>query len=103
MKNVIMALYAELWISMYPFRLLITEIWDYKHANAENIQKAISMFYWQKAFKNKNTNEMTRLLTDTVMNIFKHFIPHKSKKFECKHPESMNSFIISSHWKEKHS
>ena len=41
------------------------EIWDYKHANTENIQKAISMFDWHKAFKNKNTNEMTRILTDT--------------------------------------
>ena len=34
------------------------EIWDYKHENTENIQKAISMFDWHKAFK-KNTNEMT--------------------------------------------
>ena len=29
------------------------EIWDYKHANTENIQKAISMFDSHKAFKNK--------------------------------------------------
>ena len=56
------------------------EIWDYKQANTENIQKAISMFDWQKAFKNKNTNEMTRILTDTSMNIFKNFILHKTKK-----------------------
>ena len=41
------------------------EIWDCKHSNTENIQKAISMFDWHKAFKNKNTNEMTRILTDT--------------------------------------
>ena len=40
-----------------------TEIWDYKHTNTENVPKAISMFDWQKAFKNKNTNEMTRILT----------------------------------------
>ena len=30
------------------------------------------------------------------MNIFKNFIPHKTKKFDCKHPEWMSSFIISS-------
>ena len=54
------------------------------------------MFDWHKAFKNKNTNEMTRILTDTLMNIFKNFIPHKTKKFNCKYPEQMNSFIISS-------
>ena len=71
------------------------ETWDYKHANTENIQKDISMFDWQKAFKNKNTNEMTRILTNTLMNIFKNFIPHKTKKFGCKYPEWMNSFISS--------
>ena len=64
-----------------------TEIWDYKHANTENIQKAISMFVWYKAFKNKNTNEMTRILSDTLINIFKNFIPHKTKRFDCKYPE----------------
>ena len=42
------------------------EIWDYKHANTENIQKAISMFDWHKAFKNKNTNEMARIPTNTL-------------------------------------
>ena len=47
------------------------EIWDYKHANTENIQKAISMFDWHKSFKNKNTNEMTRILTGTFMNFSK--------------------------------
>ena len=25
------------------------------------------MFDWHKAFKNKNTNEMTRILTDTLI------------------------------------
>ena len=55
------------------------------------------MFDWHKAFKNKNTNEMTSiLLTDTLMNFFKHFIPHKTKRCDCKYLEWNNSFIISS-------
>ena len=54
------------------------------------------MFDWHKAFKNKSTNGMTRMLTDTFTNIFKKFIPHKTKRFDCKYPEWMNSFIISS-------
>ena len=52
------------------------ETWDYKHANTENIQKDVSMFDWQKAFKNN-------------------FIQHKTKKFDCKYPEWMNSIISS--------
>ena len=51
------------------------------------------MFNWQKASENKNTNKMTRILTDTL--IF-YFILHTTKKFDCKCPEWMNSFIISS-------
>ena len=78
------------------FIYMFSNIWDYKHANAENIQKAISMFDWHKAFKNKNTHEMTWVLTDTLLNIFKNVIPHKTKKFDYKYPKWMNSFIISS-------
>ena len=39
---------------------------------------------------------MTRILTDTLMNIFKNFIPHKTKMFDYKYPERMNSLIVSS-------
>ena len=70
------------------------EIWDYKHVNTENIQKAVSMFDWHKAFKNKNTNEVTEIPTDSLMNIFKNFIPHKTKKFDHKYPEWMNSLFL---------
>ena len=72
------------------------EIWDYEHESIENIKNVISMLDCQKAFKNKISNEMTRILTDTLMNIFKNFIPHKTKRSDCKHPKWMNSFIISS-------
>ena len=33
------------------------EIWDYKNADTESIQKTISNFDWPKAFRNKNENE----------------------------------------------
>ena len=52
------------------------------------------MFDWPKIFKNKNTNQMTRILTDTLMNISKSFIPCKTKKIDCKHPEWMNSLFL---------
>ena len=71
------------------------EIWDYKNADAEGIQKAISNFDWSKAFRNKNPNKNCKLLTDTLMNIFRNYIPHKNKKFDYKTREWMNSLIIS--------
>ena len=39
---------------------------------------------------------MTSILTSALMNIFKSFIPHKTKKFDSKYPEWIKSFIISS-------
>ena len=49
------------------------EIWDYKHANTENIQKAISIFDGHKAFKNKNTNEKTAIDIFSFVNRFHFF------------------------------
>ena len=63
------------------------DIWDYKNADTESIQKAISNFDWPKAFRNKNANENCKLLMDTFMNIFRNYIPHKTKKFDYKTPE----------------
>ena len=96
MKNFFHDIITVFWISMYPFLLLITEIWDYKYTNTHNTRKTISKYDSHKAFKNKNTNEMTGILTNTLMNIFKNFTPHKTKTFDSKHLQWMNSYIISS-------
>ena len=71
------------------------EIWDYKNTGTEGIQKAISNFDWSKAFRNKNPNENCKLLMDTLMNIFRNYILHKTKKFDYKTREWMNTLIIS--------
>ena len=34
-----------------------TEVLDHKNANAEGIQKSISLFNWEKAFENLSVNE----------------------------------------------
>ena len=63
------------------------EIWDYKNVVNESIQKAISNFNWRKAFRNMNANGNCNFLTDTLMNIFRNYIPHKTREFDCKTPE----------------
>ena len=78
-----------------------SEIWVYKKANIQNIQKAISMFDWRSAFKDNTVNKYCKILTDTLINIFENFIPHKTKKFDYKTPEWMNSMVISSLKKRK--
>ena len=68
---------------------------DYKNADTKSTQNVLSSFDWIKAFRNKNENENCEFLTDTLMNIFRNYISHKTKKFDYKTPEWMNTLIIS--------
>ena len=54
------------------------EIWGYKNADTESIQKAISNFDWSKALRNKNANESCKLLTDILI-FFEIIFPTKPK------------------------
>ena len=62
----------------------LREIWDYKNANIECIQKSIYNFDWIRAFQNRNCNEKCKILSETLLNIFHNFIPHKIKKLIIK-------------------
>ena len=63
------------------------EIWDFKSANIECIQKSINNFDWARAFQNQNCNDQCRILSETLLKIFRNFIPHKIKKSDYKTPE----------------
>ena len=65
------------------------EIWHYKNADTESIQKLF------QNLGNKNANESSKLLTDTLMNVFRIYIPRKTEKFDYKTTERMNILIIS--------
>ena len=54
------------------------DIWDYKHASTESIQKAKSNFDWSKAFLHRSVNEECKILTEILLNVFKNFIPNKT-------------------------
>ena len=69
------------------------EIWDYKNANIEYIQKLIYNFEWIRAFQNRNYNKKCKILSETLLSISHNFIPHKIKKIDYKTPESMNRLI----------
>ena len=59
----------------------IREVWDYSKANIENINKAISNFNWTKGFENHSVDEKVELLNETLLNIYRNYIPNK--KSEC--------------------
>ena len=54
----------------------------------------LAIFHWAWAFQNQNYNEQCKtLLSETLLNIFRNFIPHKIKKFDFKTPEWVNKSI----------
>ena len=49
------------------------DIWDYINADTESIQIAISNFDWSKEQERKRK---LKFLTDTLMNLFRNYIPN---------------------------
>ena len=96
MKNVIIiSIYGTLNFDIPLPPPYYRDVWDYKHANTESIQKAISTFDWSKAFLHQNANEKCNIPTDILLNVFENFIPYKTKKVDHKTRDWMNTSITS--------
>ena len=61
----------------------VREVWDYSKAN---VKKAISSFNWNKAFENLSIDAKVELFNETLLNIFRHYIPNK--KIKCDYHQS---------------
>ena len=72
------------------------EVWDYRNTGPVCIQRAISLVNWNNVFSNKTADEKVKSLYNTLLNIFKNFIPNKVIKFDYKYPNWMNPKIFSS-------
>ena len=53
-------------------------VWHYKHANMDNIRKAICGFNWERSFANKDVNEMVNIFNETISNVLNNYIPHEA-------------------------
>ena len=49
------------------------EVWHYKLANSDCIQRAIANFDWEKAFRNVDLNKQIMLFNEIVPNIIRNF------------------------------
>ena len=58
----------------------VREVWDNSTANTKNIQKAVQNFYWQEAFGNFSVDRKLNFLNETLLNIFRNYIPIKKIK-----------------------
>ena len=71
----------------------VCKVWDYHKANIENIKEAVSNFNWNRAFKNLSVDEKVELLNETLLNIFRNYIPNKKIKCDYRQPPWMTDNI----------
>ena len=71
------------------------EVWDYKKANIDSIEKSISLFNWERAFNNLSVSEKVNVLSSTLVNIFHNNIPNKIVKCSYKDPPWITKLIKS--------
>ena len=69
------------------------EIWHYKRAQIPLIQRSIESFDWNSSFKNLSVNEQVELFNETLLNIYRNFIPHEKIKCNSRDPPWMNKEI----------
>ena len=61
------------------------EVCHYNRAQGDLIQKSIAHFDWDRAFTNLCVNDQVELFEDTLLNIFRNFIPQET--IECSHKD----------------
>ena len=62
------------------------EVWHYKRAKVHLIKRSMRSFNWEGALLSIGTNDQVDVLTDTLLNISRNFIPHETIKCSYKDP-----------------
>ena len=70
-------------------------IWDYEKADANIIRKALDSVNWERLFDSKNINEQVIALKETILNVFRNYVPNKYITIDDKDPVWMNESIKS--------
>ena len=68
-------------------------IWDYKKADSKIIQKALDSVNWERPFNQKDINVQVLALYETILNIFRNYVPNKYITIHDKDPVWMNETI----------
>ena len=69
-------------------------VWDYKSADVGNIRKSLFTINRERNIFHKNPNNQVEFLTESILNTFSNFSPHKMLK-------TILIQVISSCWMEK--
>ena len=75
-----------------PYQRLI---WDYKKVDSTNIRKALDSVNWERLFDKKDLNSQVLTLNETILNVFRNYVPNKYITIDDKGPVWMNKIIKS--------
>ena len=75
-----------------PYQRLI---WDYKKADSTKIRKALDTVNWERLFDKKDLNAQVIALNETILNVFRNYVPNKYITVDDKDPVWMNEIIKS--------
>ena len=75
-----------------PYQRLV---WDYKKVDSANIRKALDSVNWERLFDQKDINTQVMTLNETILNVFRNYVPKKYITIDDKDPLSMNETIKS--------
>ena len=78
----------------------LREVWDYKSANVNHIQSAVSSIDWEFLFHGANVNKNVDILNGCPKNIFHNFIQNRIIKCNYRDPPWMTD-VIKSKLKER--
>ena len=75
-----------------PYQRLI---WDYKKTDSTNIRKALDSVSWERLFDKKDLDSQVVILNETILNVFRNYVPNKYVTIDDKNSVWMNEIIKS--------
>ena len=68
---------------------------DYKNADSKNIRKALDLVNWERLFDQNDINAQAAVFNETVLNVFRNYVPNKYITVGDKGPVWMNKTMKS--------
>ena len=73
-----------------PYQCLV---WHYKKADSKNIRKALDSVNWERLFDQLDINAQVAAFNETILNVFRNYVPNKHITIDDKDPVWMNRNI----------
>ena len=67
--------------------------WDYKKADSTKIRQALESINWERLFHKKDLNAKVIALNETILNVFRNYVPNKYISVDDKDPVWMNETL----------